>query len=131
MLTGCNGSENESNADDNDPILGTWKLTSKTLHSPTADTALTLQACELETAYTFKAEGAKFNAAQRTYHSSTSDCSTETLTGRWGHEADNYYIIYNNNTTSVTWSDVAIAGTTMTASVMNGENSTIYTWTKQ
>lgn len=131
VLSGCNGSENESNANNNDLILGTWKLASKTLHSATADTVIPLQACELETVYTFKAEGAKFNGELRTYHTTTSDCSTETLAGRWGHEADNYYMIYNNNTTSVSWSDVVIAGSTMTASVVNGETRTIYTWTKQ
>ncbi|MDI1256838.1 MAG: lipocalin family protein [Flavobacterium sp.] len=130
MLFGCNGSQNESNANENDPILGTWKLTSKTLHT-TVDTPIALKPCELETTYTFKAEGAKFTGEQLTYHTATTDCGTEALLGRWGHENDSYYMIYNNNTVSVTWSEVIISGSTMTASVVNGESSTVYTWTKQ
>ncbi|MGK4567485.1 hypothetical protein [Flavobacterium sp. 3HN19-14] len=133
MLSACNGSENESNANEDDPILGTWSLASKTFHNPTTDidTPIVLKPCELETAYTFKAEGAKFTGAESTYHTTTSACSTENLMGRWGHEDDNYYMLYNNNTISLAWTEVVISGSTLTTKVVNGDGSHyIYTLDK-
>lgn len=123
---GCSD-DNAGNASGSDAIIGKWKLDSKTINA----TPVTLQPCETETFYTFKANGAKFSGEQHDYTATTSNCTVTNLSGRWGHENEAYYIVYNDNQVEIDWDSVTFSGTTMTTVQTNAVGTITETWTKQ